>query len=307
LSLLRNSDIAVKLYCIFLSTLKEVDMDIKKIGILGAGIMGSGIAQVAATSGFQVVVRDVNDDVLGSGQSKVEGSLQRMAKKGKVSEDDLKQIHDNIKWTTDIGNLSGVELLIEAVPELEELKKEMYRDTEKLLAKDAIIASNTSAISISLLQSGVSDPSRFIGMHWFNPPVIMKLIEVVKGAATSDETVERLLGVCRQMNKETIVCLDSQGFVVTRALLAFRSECYRIYEEGIAGKEDIDKAMRLALGHPMGQFELADFSGLDIEVNAYRGMAEIYGDRFRPSQRLLNVVRAGRLGRKTKHGWYDYE
>ena len=288
-------------------------MEIKKIGILGAGIMGSGIAQVAAMSGFQVVVRDVNDDVLGAGQSKVEGSLQRMAKKGKVSEDDLKQIHDNIKWTTDIGNLSGVELLIEAVPELEELKKEMYRDTEKLLAKDAIIASNTSAISISLLQSGVSDPSRFIGMHWFNPPVIMKLIEVVKGAVTSDETVERLLGVCRQMNKETIVCLDSQGFVVTRALLAFRSECYRIYEEGIAGKEDIDKAMRLALGHPMGQFELADFSGLDIEVNAYRGMAEIYGDRFRPSQRLLNVVIAPRkarrifrvkvLGRKISNGF----
>ena len=282
-------------------------VEIKKIGILGAGIMGSGIAQVAAMSGFQVVVRDVNDDILGLGRLKVEGSLQRMAKKGKISEDELKQIHDNIKWTTDIGNLSGVELLIEAVPELEELKKEMYRDTEKLLAKDAIIASNTSAISISLLQSGVSDPSRFIGMHWFNPPVIMKLIEVVKGAATSDETVERLLGVCRQMNKETIVCLDSQGFVVTRALLAFRSECYRIYEEGIAGKEDIDKALRLALGHPMGQFELADFSGLDIEVNAYRGMAEIYGDRFRPSQRLLNVVRAGRLGKKTKHGWYDYE
>jgi len=282
-------------------------VEIKKIGVLGAGIMGSGIAQVAAMSGFQVVVRDVNDDVLGLGRSKVEGSLQRMAKKDKISEDELMQIHDNIKWTTDIGNLSGVELLIEAVPELEELKKEMYRDTEKLLAEDAIIASNTSAISISLLQSGVSDPSRFIGMHWFNPPVIMKLIEIVKGTATSDETVERLLGVCRQMNKETIVCLDSQGFVVTRALLAFRSECYRIYEEGIAGKEDIDKALRLALGHPMGQFELADFSGLDIEVNAYRGMAEIYGDRFRPSQRLLNVVRAGRLGKKTKHGWYDYE
>lgn len=282
-------------------------MEIKKIGVLGAGIMGSGIAQMAAMSGFQVVVRDVNDDVLGLGRSKVEGSLQRMAKKDKISEDELMQIHDNIKWTTDIGNLSGVELLIEAVPELEELKKEMYQCTEKLLAQDAIIASNTSAISISLLQSGVLDPSRFIGMHWFNPPVIMKLIEIVKGTATSDETVERLLGVCRQMNKETIVCLDSQGFVVTRALLAFRSECYKIYEEGIAGKEDIDKALRLALGHPMGQFELADFSGLDIEVNAYRGMAEIYGDRFRPSQRLLNVVRAGRLGKKTKHGWYDYE
>ena len=282
-------------------------MEIKKVGILGAGIMGSGIAQVSAMSGFQVVVMDIKDDLLGLGRSKVQDSLQRMVKKGKITNDESEQVQANIKWTIDIGELSGVELLIEAVPELEELKKEMYRSTEKFLAKDAIIASNTSAISISLLQSAVSSPGRFIGMHWFNPPVVMKLIEVIKGAQTSDETVERLLQVCSQMGKETIVCLDSQGFVVSRALLAFRAECYKIYEEGIASKEDIDKALRLALGHPMGQFELADFSGLDIEVNAYKGMTEIYGDRFRPSQRLLNLVRSGRLGKKSKHGWYDYE
>ncbi|RLB13510.1 MAG: 3-hydroxybutyryl-CoA dehydrogenase [Deltaproteobacteria bacterium] len=282
-------------------------MEIKKIGVVGAGIMGSGIAQVSAMSGFQVVVQDIKDECLELGRSKVESSLQRMVKKNKITDDKSRQVLNSIKWTTEIADLAGVELLIEAVPEVEELKKDVYRSTQELLAEGAIIASNTSTISISLLQSSVSDPSRFIGMHWFNPPVIMKLIEVIKGTATSDETVEHLLDVCRQMNKETIVCLDSQGFVVSRALLAFRAECYRIYEEGIASKEDIDKALRLALGHPMGQFELADFSGLDIEVNAYKGMAEIYGDRFRPSQRLLNLVRAGRLGRKSKHGWYDYE
>ncbi|RJR27076.1 MAG: 3-hydroxyacyl-CoA dehydrogenase family protein [Desulfobacteraceae bacterium] len=282
-------------------------MEINKIAVLGAGIMGSGIAQVASMSGFQVVVRDVKDDFLESGRSKVEGSLQKMVKKEKITDDESRQIQDNIKWTTDIGGLSGAELLIEAVPEVEELKKEMYRATEKLLAEDAIIASNTSSISISLLGSAVSNPDRFIGMHWFNPAVIMKLVEIVRGVATSDETVNTIVNLCEKMGKETIVCRDCQGFITTRILTAFRLECYRAYEEGIASKEDIDKACRLAFGHPMGQFELADFSGLDIEVNALKGMVEVYGDRFRPPQQLLNIVRAGRLGRKSKHGWYDYE
>ena len=182
----------------------------------------------------------------------------------------------------------------------------MYKVTEKLLASEAIIASNTSSISISLLGSQLSNPDRFIGMHWFNPPVIMRLVEIVKGIMTSDETVNTITELCKKMGKETIVCRDCQGFVTTRILTAFRLECYRVYEEGIASKEDIDKACRLAFGHPMGQFELADFSGLDIEVNALKGMVEAYGDRFRPLQHLLNLVRAGRLGRKSKHGWYDY-
>jgi len=178
---------------------------------------------------------------------------------------------------------------------------------EKILDKDAIIASNTSSISISLLGSAISNSDRFIGMHWFNPPVIMKLVEIVKGVQTSEETVNTAIDLCKRMGKETIVCRDSQGFVTTRLLVAFRLECYRVYEEGIASKEDIDKACRLAFGHPMGQFELADFSGLDIEVDIAKGLTEVFGDRFRPSQHLLNLVRAGRIGRKSGHGWYDYE
>ncbi|OPX41188.1 MAG: 3-hydroxybutyryl-CoA dehydrogenase [Desulfobacteraceae bacterium 4484_190.3] len=282
-------------------------MEINKIGILGAGIMGSGIAQVASMSGFQVVVRDLSDEFLNKGRSNVEDSIQRMVKKDKINGDQAKKIMGNIKWTTEISELSIVEVLIEAVPEDVELKKGMYQTMEKILDKDAIIASNTSSISISLLGSAISNSDRFIGMHWFNPPVIMKLVEIVKGVQTSEETVNTAIDLCKRMGKETIVCRDSQGFVTTRLLVAFRLECYRVYEEGIASKEDIDKACRLAFGHPMGQFELADFSGLDIEVDIAKGLTEVFGDRFRPSQHLLNLVRAGRIGRKSGHGWYAYE
>jgi len=282
-------------------------MEISKIGILGAGIMGSGIAQVASMSGFQVIVRDLSDGFLNKGHSKVEDSMQRLVKKEKINGGQAKKIMDDIKWTTEMPELSGVEVLIEAVPEDVEIKQSMYQTMEKILAKDAIIASNTSSISISLLGSAISNPERFIGMHWFNPPAMMKLVEIVKGVHTSEETVNTAIDLCKRMGKETIVCRDSQGFVTTRLLVAFRLECYRVYEEGIASKEDIDKACRLAFGHPMGQFELADFSGLDIEVEIAKGLTEIFGDRFRPSQLLLNLVRAGRLGRKSNHGWYDYE
>ena len=282
-------------------------MEITKIGISGAGIMGSGIAQVASMSGFQVVVNDLSDKLLNNGRSKVESSLQRMIKRETISNEEAQKVLKGITWTSEISELSGAELLIEAVPEDVEIKKSVYKAAEKLLAKDAIIASNTSSLSISLLGSAISNPDRFIGMHWFNPPVMMKLIEVVRGIQTSENTIDTIVDLCKTMNKESIVCRDSQGFVTTRLLVAFRLECYRVYEEGIASKEDIDKACRLAFGHPMGQFELADFSGLDIEVEICKGLAEIYGDRFRPSQLLLNLVRAGRIGRKAKQGWYDYE
>jgi len=282
-------------------------MEISKIGILGAGIMGSGIAQVASMSGFQVIVRDLRDEFLNNGRSKIENSLQRLVKKEKINGGQAEKIMDGIKWTTDMSEISGVEVLIEAVPEDVEIKQSIYQAMEKILPKDAIIASNTSSISISLLGSAISNPERFIGMHWFNPPVIMKLVEIVKGVQTSEETVNTAIDLCKGMGKETIICRDSQGFVTTRLLVAFRLECYRVYEEGIASKEDIDKACRLAFGHPMGQFELADFSGLDIEVGIAKGLTEVFGDRFRPSQLLLNLVRAGRLGRKSNHGWYDYE
>jgi 3-hydroxybutyryl-CoA dehydrogenase len=279
---------------------------IEKCGILGAGIMGSGIAQVLAMAGLEVVVRDVNDGALASGKEKVDESLGRMLKKEKIEEYDLETVNSLLSWTTDLGQLRGCNLLIEAIPEDEDLKKDMYRSVEGVISDDAIIASNTSSISISSLGAGVKKPENFIGMHWFNPPVRMKLIEIVQGVMTSSDTVNSIVDLCKKLKKESIVCSDSQGFVTTRILLALRLECYRVFEEGIASKEDIDKACRLAFGHPMGQFELADFSGLDIEVNALRGMVEVYGDRFRPSQKLLNIVRAGGLGRKSGHGWYKY-
>lgn len=282
-------------------------MEIGKIGVLGSGIMGSGIAQVAAMSGYEVIVRDVLEECLEFARANVSKSLDKLVKKGRIEADGASRILEAIEWTTKLEALGSTELLLEAVPEDTQTKSSMYQALQPILDEKTIIASNTSTISISLLQSYVSNPTRFVGMHWFNPPLLMKLIEIIKGVQTSDETVNEVVNVCKSMQKETIVCLDSQGFVTSRALLAFRAECYRIYEEGIATKEDIDKACRLAFGHPMGQFELADFSGLDIEVNAYKGLAEIYGDRFRPSQRLLNLVRAGRFGRKSKHGWYDYE
>jgi 3-hydroxybutyryl-CoA dehydrogenase len=281
-------------------------MKIQKIAILGAGIMGSGIAQVASTSGFHVAVRDLNEERLRDGRSKVEASLQRMVKKRKIETSQADSILSGIQWTTKIEELSGAQLLVEAVPENVGLKQQMYQEMEKILPEDVIFASNTSSISISLLASSVSNPGRFIGMHWFNPPVMMKLVEIVKGVQTSEKTMETIVDLSEAMDKETIVCRDSQGFVTTRLLVAFRLECYRVFEEGIASKEDIDKACRLAFGHPMGQFELADFSGLDIEVDIVKGLIEAYGERFRPPQSLLNLVRARRLGRKSGHGWYDY-
>jgi 3-hydroxybutyryl-CoA dehydrogenase len=281
-------------------------MEINEIGILGAGIMGSGIAQVAAMSGYHVVVRDLKEEFLNKGRAKVEQSVKRMVKKGLLSEDKAKQLITSINWTTKVGDLSKTGLVIEAVPEDAENKMNMYQEMEKILDQNAIIASNTSSISISFLASAIPNPERFIGMHWFNPPVMMKLIEIVKGLETSEETVQKVVDICERMGKETIVCCDSQGFVTTRLLVAFRLECYRVYEEGIASKEDIDKACRLAFGHPMGQFELADFSGLDIELDILKGLIDAFGDRFRPPQRLVNLVKSGRIGQKSGHGWYDY-
>lgn len=282
-------------------------MEINEVGILGAGIMGSGIAQVAAMSGYHVVVRDLKEEFLNKGRAKVEQSVKRMVKKGLLSEDKAKQVITSINWTTKVGELSKVGLVIEAVQEDAENKMTMYQEMEKILDQNAIIASNTSSISISFLASAIPNPERFIGMHWFNPPVMMKLIEIVKGLETSEETVQKVVDICKRMGKETIVCCDSQGFVTTRLLVAFRLECYRVYEEGIASKEDIDKACRLAFGHPMGQFELADFSGLDIELDILKGLIDAFGDRFRPPQRLVNLVKSGRIGQKSGHGWYDYE
>lgn len=282
-------------------------MEIKKVSVIGAGTMGHGIAQVTATAHMDVSLNDVKDEFLTRAKSGIDTSLDRMLKKEKITEKEKEAILSRITFTTDIAKaVKDADLVIEAIPEDLELKKEMFKKLDSLSKPEAILATNTSQYSITEIASVVANPSRVIGTHFFNPPVMMRLVEIVKGLETADSVVEQIRDFATKVGKEMVVCKDSQGFISTRVLLALRLECYRLLEEGVATKEDIDKTLKLALGHPMGQFELADFSGLDIEVPICEGLAKVYGERFRPPQSLVHLVKAGRLGKKSGKGWYDY-
>jgi len=282
-------------------------LEIKKVAVIGAGTMGHGIAQVAATAHYDVCLNDIKDEFLARAKSGIDGSLDRMLKKEKITAQEKEAILSRITFTTDIAKaVKDADLIIEAIPEILELKKEMFKKLDSLSKPEAILGTNTSQNSITEIASVVANPSRVVGTHFFNPPVMMRLVEVVKGLETADSVVEQIRAFATKLGKEIVVCKDSQGFISTRVLVALRLECYRILEEGIATKEDIDKTLKLALGHPMGQFELADFSGLDIEVPICEGLAKVYGERFRPPQSLVHLVKAGRLGKKSGKGWYNY-
>lgn len=283
-------------------------MEIKKVAVIGSGIMGHGISQVVATAGVQVSLNDVSAEILEKARRQIETSLDRGIKKGKISEEEKKDILQRIFFEADFrAAVQDADLVIEAVPESLELKTSIFKKLDEFCRADAIFASNTSQYSITEIAASVKDPSRVIGMHWFNPPVAMKLIEIIRGLETSTAVLERIKEFAARVGKETVVCKDSQGFISTRVLVAMRLECYRLLEEGIASPEDIDKTLRLAFGHPMGQFELADFSGLDIEIPACEALTKVFGDRFRAPQSLVHRVKAGKLGRKSGEGWYKYE
>ena len=283
-------------------------MEIKKVAVIGAGTMGHGIAQVAATAHYDVSLNDIKDEFLARAKPGIDGSMDRMPTQEKITAQEKEAILSRITFTTDIAKaVKDADLIVEAIPEVLELKKEMFKKLDNLSKPEAILGTNTSQNSITEIASVVANPSRVVGTHFFNPPVMMRLIEVVKGLETSDSVVEQIRGFATKVGKEIVVCKDSQGFISTRVLVAMRLECYRIYEEGIASKEDIDKTLKLALGHPMGQFELADFSGLDIEVPICEGLAKVYGERFRPPQSLVHLVKAGRLGKKSGRGWFNYK
>jgi 3-hydroxybutyryl-CoA dehydrogenase len=287
---------------------KEGKLEIKKVAVIGAGTMGHGIAQVAATAHYDVSLNDIKDEFLARAKSGIDGSLDRMLKKERITAQEKEAILSRITFTTDIPKaVKDADLIIEAIPEILELKKEMFKKLDTLSKPEAILGTNTSQNSITEIASVVANPSRVVGTHFFNPPVMMRLVEVVKGLETADSVVEQIRAFATKLGKEIVVCKDSQGFISTRVLVALRLECYRILEEGIATKEDIDKTLKLALGHPMGQFELADFSGLDIEVPICEGLAKVYGERFRPPQSLVHLVKAGRLGKKSGKGWYNYK
>jgi len=280
---------------------------VKRITVLGAGIMGNGIAQVAASAGYEVTMRSREQRTLDTAIEKIRNSLGRLVKSGKLEEAKADEIASGIKTTTSLEEaVSNTDFVIESIPEVLDLKQQQFVDLDRLCPPHAILATNTSQLSVTDVGAKTSRQDRVIGVHWFNPPPVMKLVEIIRAAQTSDETLQTTLDLCRSFGKETVVCKDTRGFIVNRLLLAQRAEACRMLSEGVASVEEIDRAIELALNHPMGPFKLADFAGLDTATRNLEGMAEAYGDCFRPSPAILELVKEGHLGRKNGHGFYDY-
>jgi 3-hydroxybutyryl-CoA dehydrogenase len=283
---------------------------IKKLAILGAGLMGHGIAQVAAqVAKYEVNLRDVKQEFLDNGMKMIRGSLQKFLDKGKISEEEVDKILGRIHPTVDLREaVMDADLIIEAVPESVDIKKIVLMEVDGAAKKDAIITSNTSSVSITLLASFTRRPERFCGMHFFNPPQLMSLVEVVRGAKTSDETVNVVVEAAKKMGKEPIVVKDSPGFIVNRVLVPVLNEAVYLVWEEVAGPDEIDEAVRLGLNWPMGPLRLLDYVGLDTALAMMKVFQKELGDvKFQPCPLLEQMVKAGLLGRKSGKGFYDWE
>ena len=286
-------------------------MEINKVGVLGCGLMGSGIAQVCATAGFDVTVLEVEQKYLDKGFGGIEKSLAKFAErgpeKGGITSAQKDEIRARLRGTTDKADLAGCDIVIEAIIENVEEKKKMYRAIDGVVKKEAIFASNTSSISVTELLTSVKRPERFIGLHFFNPVPLMKLVEVVKTIATSREVYEAAYEFARRLGKVPVRTSDKTGFIVNRLLVPYLLDAIRAYEEGVGSIEDIDNAMKLGCGYPMGPFTLLDFVGLDTTYYITRVMYDEFKERRFASPPLLKrMVMAGWFGRKSGRGFYDY-
>ena len=281
-------------------------MEVKKVGVLGCGLMGSGIAQVAATAGFEVTVLEVEQKFLDRGFTAIEKSLAKFAEKGTVKETP-QTIRGRLKGTTKKEDLADCDIIIEAIIENVEEKKNMYSSIDGMVKKDAIFASNTSSISITELLTSTKRPERFVGLHFFNPVPLMKLVEVVRTIATADEVYQTAYEFAKKLGKVPVRTSDKTGFIVNRLLVPYMLDAIRAYEEGVGSIEDIDNAMKLGCGYPMGPFTLLDFVGLDTTYYITNVMYDEFKDRRFASPPLLKrLVMAGWYGRKTGKGFYDY-
>ena len=284
-------------------------VEIKKIAVLGAGLMGHGIAQVAAQVGkYEVNLRDVEQRFVDSGVGMIRESLQRFVKKGLLTEADMNATLARIHPTLDLKEaVTDADLIIEAVPENLELKMATFREVDSYAPAHSIIGSNTSSVSITEMASATKRPERVCGMHFFNPPQLMKLIEVIRGAKTSDETIEKILAVAHKMEKETVlVKKDSPGFIVNRILIPALNEAVALCWEGVADRDDIDKAIKLGLNWPMGPLMLLDYIGSDTTLAIAEVLTKELDPKFHPTTGLKQMAKAQLLGRKTGKGFYDW-
>ncbi len=282
-------------------------MQIRSLGVVGGGQMGGGIAHVAAASGCSVVLVDVAEPLLAKARAAIEKNLDREVAKGKRSAEDKTGALSRLTLSTELEALAGADAVVEAIVENETVKKELFGKLDRICKRDAILASNTSSISITRLAAATGRPDRFIGMHFMNPVPVMALVEVIRGMATSDATATAVDALARAMGKTPIVCNDYPGFVSNRVLMPMINEAIEALREGVATREAIDGIMKLGMNHPMGPLQLADFIGLDTCLAILRVLQEGFGDpKYRPSPLLVRMVDAGWLGKKTGRGFYEY-
>jgi 3-hydroxybutyryl-CoA dehydrogenase len=282
-------------------------MTIKTVGILGAGTMGNGIAQAVAVAGLDAIMVDISESALQAGVCSVGESLDKLVAKGKLDASEARVALTRIRTTTDYGSLASADIVIEAVTENVDTKLGLLRKIEAVVRTDAVIATNTSSISITALGAALTDATRFIGMHFFNPVPLLPLVEIIRGLQTSEETIENVRELAIKLNKSPIVVKNSPGFVVNRILVPMINEAFFVLAEGVASAEEIDAGMRLGANHPIGPLALADLIGLDVCLAVLDVFARDFGDpKYRACPLLREMVSAGNLGRKTGKGIYTY-
>lgn len=281
-------------------------MEVRTISILGGGIMGSGIAQVSAAGGFQTYLYDISEEMLEKAKQQIHNSLRKTVDLKKLTEDQMQLAFQRLTYTKNFEEAGQADFVIEAVPENIDLKIQTFSQLDRIAPKHSIFASNTSSLSITEMAASTNRPNQMIGMHFFNPVPKMKLVEIIHGLETDEGTSQTTESVARQMGKETVFVRESPGFVTSRINALIGNEAFYMLQEGVASATDIDKALKLGLNHPMGPFEMVDLVGLDTRLSILNYLHQTLGEKYRPCPLLIQYVKAGRLGKKSGRGVYDY-